>query len=75
MNRMTSRGVVVQYGHALTQIQDATRLLRYVVDAKEYRLSKELLRFLRSVDENGAALRTAIRDVGILADVADQVAE
>jgi hypothetical protein len=33
--------------------------------AKEFHLCKELLRFLHSIDESGAALRTAIEDLGI----------
>lgn len=47
-------------------LQDAIRLLRLAIEAKEYHLSKELLRFLHSIDESGAALRQAIADVGIV---------
>jgi hypothetical protein len=42
------------------------RLLRLAMAAKEFHLCKELLRFLHSIDESGAALRTAIKDLGII---------
>lgn len=42
------------------------RLLRLAMAAKEFHLCKELLRFLHSIDESGAALRTAIEDLGIV---------
>lgn len=34
--------------------------------SKDWQLCKDILRFLRSIDESGAALRTVVRDAGIL---------
>lgn len=54
--------------------EDAIRLLRLAINAKEYHLSKELLRFLHSIDETGAALQQAITEVGIVPDEVDKSA-
>lgn len=45
--------------------QDTVRLLRLAIEQDETQLCKELLRFLRSIDESGEALRRAITEVGI----------
>ncbi|WVQ79751.1 hypothetical protein IAT38_001851 [Cryptococcus sp. DSM 104549] len=50
----------------LDDVKDTIRLLRQAIGAKEYHLCKELLRFLHSIDESGAALRAAISQVGII---------
>ena len=56
--------------HTLEQLDDsqgdAVRLLRTAMASKEWQLCKDVLRFLRSIDESGAALRTAVKDAGIL---------
>jgi RAB6A-GEF complex partner protein 1 len=56
--------------HNLEQLDennvDAIRLLKAAVDAKEWQLCRELLRFLHSVDETGAALRVALMQTKIL---------
>lgn len=54
-------------------MKDTIRLLRLAIEAKEFHLSKELLRFLHSIDESGSALRQAIAEVGIVpeADLSD----
>ncbi|KAH8835929.1 RIC1-domain-containing protein, partial [Flagelloscypha sp. PMI_526] len=44
---------------------DAVRLLQKAIDAKEWQLSRELMRFLHSIDESGAALREALKAVGL----------
>ncbi|ORY32121.1 RIC1-domain-containing protein [Naematelia encephala] len=57
--------------HTLEELDDAKdtiRLLRLAIEAKEYHLCKELLRFLHSIDETGSALRHAIDEVGIVPD-------
>ena len=60
--------------HNLEQLDlghgDAIALLRSAMGAKDWQLCRELLRFLRSVDESGQALRAAIAETGLL-DVAD----
>ncbi|KAL7422502.1 WD40 repeat protein [Cryptotrichosporon argae] len=45
---------------------DTVRLVRAAMAAGEFQLCKELLRFLRSIDETGVALRTALDEIGIL---------
>jgi hypothetical protein len=55
-------------------LQDAIRLLRLAMEAKEYHLSKELLRFLHSIDESGAALQQATAELGIVKGEAQQSA-
>ena len=61
--------------HNLEQLDlghgDAISLLRSAMEAKDWQLCRELLRFLRSVDESGQALRTAIAETGLL-DVTDE---
>jgi hypothetical protein len=54
--------------HTLEEADDAAdtvRLLRLAIEAKETQLCKELLRFLHSIDDTGAALRRAIAEVPI----------
>ncbi|KAL1407763.1 WD40 repeat protein [Vanrija albida] len=48
-------------------VADTIRLLRLAIGARETQLCKELLRFLRSIDESGAALKAAVDEVGIFA--------
>ncbi|ODN94637.1 hypothetical protein L198_04776 [Cryptococcus wingfieldii CBS 7118] len=50
----------------LDDVDDTIRLLKQAIEAKEFHLCKELLRFLHSIDESGTALRTAIARVGII---------
>lgn len=56
--------------HALEQLDhsqgDAVRLLRAAMAAKEWQLCRDILRFLRSIDDSGAALRVAVTQAGIL---------
>lgn len=54
--------------HTLEEADDAAdtvRLLRLAIERDETQLCKELLRFLRSIDESGEALRRAVKEVGI----------
>lgn len=41
------------------------RLLTRAVEAKDWEISKDLMRFLRSVDEDGTVLRQVLEQVGI----------
>lgn len=46
-------------------IEDAVRLLSQVIEAKNWDIGKDLLRFLRSIDEEGEALKGVLRQVGL----------
>ena len=56
--------------HNLEQLDenssDAIRLLRSAVDAKDWQLCKELLRFLHSIDDTGTALRNALAETNLV---------
>ena len=64
--------------HTLEQLDDsqgdAVRLLRSAMASKEEQLCKDILRFIRSIDESGTALRTVVRDAGIL-EIDDKTTE
>ncbi|WVO14603.1 hypothetical protein L204_102239 [Cryptococcus depauperatus] len=47
-------------------VDDTTRLLNIALEANEFHLCEELLRFLHSIDQSGTALRTAISRVEII---------
>ena len=36
------------------------------MEAEDWQLCRELLRFLRSIDDTGEALRSAVRETGLL---------
>jgi hypothetical protein len=56
--------------HNLEQLdennEDVVRLLDNAVRAKDWRLCRELLRFLRSIDDTGAALKAALTRTNIV---------
>lgn len=56
--------------HNLDQLEgghrDVVRLLRSAIEAKDWQLCRELLRFLRSIDESGAALRAALTETNLI---------
>ncbi|KAH8100482.1 RIC1-domain-containing protein [Cristinia sonorae] len=56
--------------HNLEQLEDGhgdvVRLLREAIEVKDWQLCRELLRFLHSIDETGAALRDALRETNLL---------
>lgn len=55
--------------HNLEQLADnkgAVELLRRATEAEDWQLCRELLRFLHSIDDTGAALRGAVTETGIL---------
>lgn len=58
--------LVMHYLEEADDTPETVRLLRLAMAAQEGQLCKELLRFLHSIDESGAALRAAIDEVGIL---------
>jgi hypothetical protein len=45
---------------------DAVRLLKSAVEGKDWQLCRELLRFLHSIDDTGAALRNALSKTNVL---------
>jgi hypothetical protein len=55
--------------HNLEQLDekhnDVVRLLESAIAAKDWQLCRELLRFLRSVDDTGTALRDALEQVNL----------
>ncbi|EIN13398.1 RIC1-domain-containing protein [Punctularia strigosozonata HHB-11173 SS5] len=69
--RLTTAGSYLLVLHTLEQLEgnardDAARLLRSAQEAGEWKLCRELMRFLRSVDESGNLLREACEKAGIL---------
>ncbi|KZP16760.1 RIC1-domain-containing protein [Athelia psychrophila] len=56
--------------HNLEQLDenssDAIRLLRSAIEAKDWQLCKELLRFLHSIDDTGTALRNALAETSLI---------
>ena len=55
--------------HNLEQLdekhEDTIRLLRTAVEGGHWQLCKDLLRFLRSIDEKGHALQRALSEVNL----------
>ncbi len=55
--------------HNLEQLDehngDAVRLLRRAIEAKDFQLCRELLRFLHSIDDTGSALRNAVAETNL----------
>ena len=56
--------------HNLEQLgednDDAVRLLKSAVEGKDWQLCRELLRFLHSIDDTGAALRSALSKTSVV---------
>ena len=56
--------------HGLEQLDgmngDANRLLRSAVSAQDWQLCREILRFLHSIDDTGAALQSALLETQIV---------
>jgi hypothetical protein len=61
--------------HTLEQLdedhRDVVRLLRSAIDGKDWQLCKELLRFLKSIDESGKALQDAVEITGLIENTGD----
>lgn len=75
--RLRTAGSYLLVLHNLEQLDenssDAIRLLRNAVQAKDWQLCRELLRFLHSIDDTGAALRNALAETDVL-DIPDGMA-
>ncbi|KAI6045080.1 RIC1-domain-containing protein [Pisolithus marmoratus] len=67
--RLKTAGSYLLILHNLEQLdennEDVIRLLRNALDAQDWQLCRELLRFLRSVDESGVTLRHALVETGL----------
>ncbi|KAK1232383.1 WD40 repeat protein [Marasmius sp. AFHP31] len=74
--RLKTAGSYLLVLHNMEQLDennvDAVRLLNSAINAKDWQLCRELMRFLRSIDESGAALRHALAETK-LHDVGDTV--
>ena len=44
---------------------DATRLLSRAIEVKAWDIAKDLMRFLRSIDEDGSVLSEVLKQVGV----------
>lgn len=54
---------------------DAIRLLRSAVAAHDWQLCREILRFLHSIDDTGAALQTALVETQIVPSADSQLGQ
>ncbi|KIK71385.1 hypothetical protein GYMLUDRAFT_331920 [Collybiopsis luxurians FD-317 M1] len=67
--RLKTAGSYLLVLHNLEQLDeknvDAIRLLKSAMEGKDWQLCRELLRFLRSIDESGAALKDALTQTGL----------
>ncbi|KAJ3890952.1 RIC1-domain-containing protein [Lentinula edodes] len=69
-HRLKTAGSYLLVLHNLEQLDeknvDAIRLLKIAMDEKDWQLCRELLRFLRSIDDSGVALRDALAQTGLV---------
>lgn len=56
--------------HTLEQLDedhhDVVRVLQSAIDGRDWQLCRDLLRFLKSIDESGQALKDAVETTGLL---------
>ncbi|RPD81682.1 RIC1-domain-containing protein [Lentinus tigrinus ALCF2SS1-7] len=68
--RLKTAGSYLLVLHGLSQLDgmngDAIRLLRSAIGAQDWQLCREILRFLHSIDDTGAALQSALVETQIL---------
>ncbi|KAF9458722.1 RIC1-domain-containing protein [Collybia nuda] len=68
--RLKTAGSYLLVLHNLEQLDedsdDAVRLLKSAVEGKDWQLCRELLRFLHSIDDTGAALRNALTKTRVI---------
>ncbi|KAF9523584.1 RIC1-domain-containing protein [Crepidotus variabilis] len=71
--RLKTAGSYLLVLHNLEQLDEnsseAVRLLNSAVEAREWQLCRELLRFLHSIDDTGQALQNVLSKVESLADI------
>lgn len=67
--RLTSAASYLLVLHNLQQLEetsdDAVRLLSRAMETKAWDISKDLMRFLRSIDEDGMVLQEILHKVGL----------
>lgn len=72
MNMLKTAGSYLLVLHNLQQLdqqnEDAVRLLQRAINARDWTLCRELLHFLRSIDDTGECLAHALREVGLSDD-------
>ncbi|PIL29662.1 hypothetical protein GSI_08299 [Ganoderma sinense ZZ0214-1] len=75
--RLKTAGSYLLVLHGLEQLDgmngDAIRLLRSAVAAQDWQLCREILRFLHSIDDTGAALQSALVETRIVPQVASHL--
>ncbi|TBU47374.1 RIC1-domain-containing protein [Dichomitus squalens] len=75
--RLKTAGSYLLVLHGLEQLDgmngDAIRLLRCAVAAQDWQLCREILRFLHSIDDTGAALQAALVETQILPQAASHI--
>ncbi|KAI0724240.1 RIC1-domain-containing protein [Cerioporus squamosus] len=68
--RLKTAGSYLLVLHGLEQLDgmnaDAIRLLRSAISAQDWQLCREILRFLHSIDDTGAALQSALAETQII---------
>jgi len=68
--RLKTAGSYLLVLHNLEQLnqdnEDGVRLLKSAVEGQDWHLCRELLRFLHSVDDTGAALRSALSKTKVM---------
>ncbi|KAJ3856637.1 RIC1-domain-containing protein [Lentinula lateritia] len=69
-HRLKTAGSYLLVLHNLEQLDeknvDAIRLLKSAMEEEDWQLCRELLRFLRSIDNSGVALRDALAQTGLM---------
>ncbi|KAJ3804988.1 RIC1-domain-containing protein [Lentinula aff. lateritia] len=69
-HRLKTAGSYLLVLHNLEQLDeknvDAIRLLKNAMEEEDWQLCRELLRFLRSIDNSGVALRDALAQTGLM---------
>ncbi|KAM5532186.1 hypothetical protein V8D89_014142 [Ganoderma adspersum] len=75
--RLKTAGSYLLVLHGLEQLDgmngDAIRLLRSAVAAQDWQLCREILRFLHSIDDTGAALQSALVETQIVPQAASHL--
>lgn len=70
MGQLKTAGSYLLVLHNMEQLdeqnEDAIRLLQRAINSHDWTLSRELLHFLRFIDESGASLKQALEEVGLL---------
>jgi RAB6A-GEF complex partner protein 1 len=69
-DRLKTAGSYLLVLHNLEQLDensnDVIRLLQSAIDANDWQLCRELLRFLHSIDDTGGALRKALTETNVI---------